>query len=138
MVSPSINFRNTKIYGKFQDLLQQKFNLVFKWIWNSAYIISMLLHDNFLHEKISFNNLIFILLVTLGDSLTYNTLSLLKSVFSLLFIPQGSQIKKNFKQNKNAIYDFLWEFNSFWVIFKIPFKMKVFFRGGAKNWFSWI
>ena len=134
-MSPSIYFRNRKILIIFKVPYNKSSNDL-TWIWNCAYIISMLLYNILLCKKISFNNLKFFVLVTSVDSLTYNTPSLLKLLFSLLFIPHGSMIyqkMQNFKMNKNFIYDFLWEFNSFRVIFKKLFKMNVFFRGARKK-----
>ena len=111
-----------------------------KWFWNSGYTDSMLLYNILVHKKSVFNFFKLVGMVTLSDSLTCIFQSPLKLIFSFLIIEQGPQIyqkMRNFKQNKNAIYDFFREINSFRVIVKKPFKMKVFFRGGW-IFFFWI
>ena len=107
-----------------------------KWICNAA----------FTHWKLSYNSpdhvkklfLIFKLIFQdhSFNSLTYINLSPLKNKILFLIIVERSLIyqnMRNFKQNKNAIYAFLCEFNSFWVIYKKLLKIEGIFHGGLKN-----
>ena len=106
-----------------------------KWIWNSAYIISMLLYNFLVHSKMCFSFLKLVVMVIWAIVCLIILPRHLKSTFYFLIIRQWSDIyqkMRNFKLNKNAIYNFFWEFNSFRVIIKKPFKIKVFFREGRK------
>ena len=106
-----------------------------KWVWNRVYTILMLLYNFLVYKKISFNFLELVLMVTRAILCLIILPRHLKSTFFFLIILQGSQIyqkMRNFKPNKNAIYDFFWEFDSFRVILKKVFYKKVFFSGGRK------